>query len=256
MKRIAFIAAAVCVIVVFVFTRNTSVGHTLAGLPGGPTGGPAPDFTRLTYRMYLFGLIPVGEARFVNNGRSVLAGGEVISLSGAGETAPYLSPLVKGEVSVTSSIDSATLSPLAFTQTLKVSGREDSVRRITYDQQAGIMTLGDVQREVPAGVQDPLSALYKLMRTDFDRTTTIGMDVNSNQKTYLLQGTVSQKDITVRNASYTLVTVAASAGRKDKNVYHRSRMNFVLSKQHANAPILIKVFAGGILVTAQLIDFQ
>lgn len=232
---------------------NTSVSRPLARLPAAQGN----DFRRLTYRLYLFGLIPVGEASLDNAGIDDFNGRPVIHIVGSGVTAPYLSGLIKGSFSADSYIDSETLYPCLFTQTLKVTGKPDNTRQIAYDQKAGMMTVDGTERDVGPGVRDPLSAFYYLTRMDLDEASgTIGMDVNSNQKTYSLGGTVSKALLKVGNAPFDVVTVKADVRRKDKNPYHTSRLTCVLSKRHANAPVLIKVFAGGVLVTAQLTDFQ
>jgi hypothetical protein len=254
MKKFFLLLLALGIIAIaVVFSLNTGVSRTLARLPRQESS----DFKQLTYRIYLFGLIPVGEARLSNNGAEDLQGREVIHLSGTAATASYLSSLLKGRLSVDSYIDNATLYPLLFTQTLRISGRPDDVKQIVYDQEAGIMIVGGTQREIVSGVQDPLSAILNLTRMDFDKANgIIGMDVNSSQRTYALEGTISQERRIIKNVSHRIVTVTTSVRRKDKNPYHTSRMTFVLSKQHAFTPILIKVFAGGVFITAQLIDFQ
>lgn len=251
MKKIIVFVFVLCAATLgAVYSRTTGLGPTLARLPAAGS----QEFSRLTYRLYLFGLVPVGEACLIQNGIEELDGRRVIHLSGSGRTAPYLSSLITGAFSADSYIDSAALAPRLFIQSLRVSGKADKVSQIVYDQEGGTMTIGSEQREIPTGVQDPLSALYKLTRTDFDTAGTISMDLNSNQKTYALTGTAARARRKAGEGA--VITVNARISRKDKNPYHTSRMSFVLSDLHAHVPVLIKVFAGGVFVTAQLTDFQ
>ncbi len=71
-----------------------------------------------------------------------------------------------------------------------------------------------------------------------------------------LVGKTNQQDITINKKTYRIVLVKAEIKRRDKNPYHKSNISMVLLREKENIPILIKVFASGILINAKLIDIR
>jgi hypothetical protein len=55
-----------------------------------------------------------------------------------------------------------------------------------------------------------------------------------------------------RNIAY----VNATISRKDKNPYHKSEISLVMLADKENLPVLIRIFASGLLVQAKLVDIQ
>jgi hypothetical protein len=129
-------------------------------------------------------------------------------------------------------------------------------KEVYYDQKNGIMTLNNIRHQIPPHTQDPLSLLFNTMRMDFDKVEEIEMNINTNQKNYILKGIATQEDIIINKKTYRIVLAKAEIKRRDKNPYHKSNISMVLLNEKENIPILIKVFASGILINAKLIDIR
>jgi hypothetical protein len=84
------------------------------------------------------------------------------------------------------------------------------------------------------------------------------MNINTNQKNYILEGSAREEGLTLQGKSYNLVYAKSQIRRREKNnPYHRSRINIVLLKSDSeNIPILIKVFASGFPITARLVEIK
>ena len=118
------------------------------------------------------------------------------------------------------------------------------------------MSLGGVKRNILPNTHDPLSAVFNLMHKNFDNIEQIEMNINTNQKNYVLSGTVKQGDLTLNKKNYKTILLKVQIGRRDKDPYHNSNVSMVLVKGEENIPILIEVFARGILINVKLVDIQ
>jgi len=208
----------------------------------------------LHYRLYAFGLLPVGDAVMYTPVSEDFKGVAVHHLRARATTLPYLKFIISGLVELDSYVDLKTLNPLLFRQRFFVKNKTDSLKEAWYDQQAGEMTLKGVRRQILPDTQDHLSAIYRLRRSNLSALKEFDMNINTNQKNYSLKGSVQETQaISVRGKSYALLTLQAQVSRRDKNPYHRSRMSMVMLKDKSNLPILIKVFASGGIIHARLI---
>ncbi|MDP2937936.1 MAG: hypothetical protein Q8N72_01635, partial [Candidatus Omnitrophota bacterium] len=104
--------------------------------------------------------------------------------------------------------------------------------------------------------QDPLSLLFNIMHMDFDRVEGLEMNINTNQKNYLVKGIKQSRDISIDKKAYKLVFLDGDIKRREKSPYHQSKINIVFCRDKENIPILIKVFASGVFLNAKLIDIR
>jgi len=118
------------------------------------------------------------------------------------------------------------------------------------------MSIDDTKREIPPNTQDPLSAIFNLRRMNLDKPKEFQMNINTSQKNYLLRGKVSLRDLVINEKTYKTILVKSEISRRDNNPYHRSTVSMVLAGGKENIPIIIKVFASGILVNAKLIEIK
>lgn len=208
----------------------------------------------LRYRIYLFGIVPVGEAVFESEKVENYRDKKVYRLKAAAQSLELFSKFFRGSAILDSFVDVEELNPIAFKEKLIVSGKPDTVKEITYDQKNGIMSIGDVKRQIFPNTQDPLSAMFNIRRMDFSKVKEFEMNINTNQKNYILKGEAQEKAILINKQTYEIVLVKVEIRRHDNNPYHNSKMDIVLLEEKENIPIFIKVFAGGMLINAKLIE--
>lgn len=202
----------------------------------------------LTYKIYLFTVIPVAEAVFAREKTEELQGRKVYHLQASAATLKTFSWLFKGSATFDSYIDPADSAPLLFRQKINAGNKGVSEKEVAYDQKAGVMTIAGVKRQIPFGTQDPLSAIYNIRKMNLSRAKNLEMNLNTNQKNYLLAASLEEND--------RFVFVKAQISRRDKNPYHKSNLDMVLCKDAENLPLLIKVFASGCAITAKLVDIK
>lgn len=249
MKKILLgLLGAVILFLVFSYRMNNNPQAIIAGLDqkGIVRTGD------LKYRIYLFGIFPVGEALINAAKQENYLGQPVFHLAMSAQTLKALSKFFSASINLDSYVSEKDNNPVAFKQKIMISGRPDVKKDILYDQQRQIMIMGGVERIIQANTQDPVSALFNLRKMDSSITGSFQMYVNTNQKNYLLDAKVSQRDIQIKGRKYKCILLKGEIRRKDKNPYHRSRMEMLMLDE-GKAPVLIKVFSSGALITAKLI---
>lgn len=251
MKKILFIISVVILIFLFIVMSNDpKIIIAKLAKKGDLKAG------ELRYRIKFFGFLPLAEAIIGVEKIEDYKGQKVYHLSASAKTLKVVSKILSGEAVLDSFVDMQGLSPVAFKQRLRVSGKSDVDKEIIYDQKQGIMSIGDVHRQIPSGTQDPLSAIFSLRQMDFDKIKEFEMNINTNQKNYILKGRATPKEMIIEGKTYKTVFLEASISRRDKNPYHKSSIKMVLLCGKENIPISIKVFASGVLLNAQLIDIK
>lgn len=205
----------------------------------------------LKYRVYLLGIMPIGDAALIEKTEEY-KGQKVYHLSASAESLKIISKIFSSSAALDSYVDAKKFNPVIFRQKLRVSGKKDTNKEVIYNQQEGVMLIAGVRRQIFPDTQDPLSAVFNLRRMDFSEKKGFEMNLNANQKNYILKGTASPKDIAINKAVYKTVFLKAEISRHDKNPYHKSKVDMVLMDEKQNIPVLIKVFAGGILINAKL----
>jgi len=252
MKRIFLITILFLVFLLIFFTKfNNDPKFIISKLS---IDGIQPS--RTVYRMYFLGLLPVGEAVFNNEGLEEYRGQKVYHLSASAQNLNILSKIFKAQAVLNSYVDRQSFNPITYTERLILSGKDDEYKEVYYDQRKGIMTLEGVERMILPNTQDPLSAMLSISKIDFDKTNEFEININSNQKNYILKGSSQVQDLTIRDKMYTTYNLKANIRRRDKNPYHKSSIAMTLLKSEDNIPVFIKVFAGGVLLTAKLIDVK
>lgn len=254
MKKILLLLVALLILFsIFLFYSNNNPRITIYHLlkKGDIKSG------ELIYRVNLFGIIPLSEAIFRSERIEKYDGREVYHLSASAEPLKLYSGLFKGYGIVDSYVDTQTFDPILFRQKTAIPDKGIIDKEVLYDQQNGIMTLAGVKRVILPDTQDPLSLIFNIRHMNFDNIKNLEMNINTNQKNYIFQGTVSQKDILINNQTHKIIVIKAEIKRRDKNPYHRSTLTIVLLKnKNENIPILIKAFASGFLINAKLIDIK
>jgi len=209
---------------------------------------------RLKYRVYLFGVLPVGEALFSEE----KAGGQegLYHLSASAKALPFIARFFSGSAALDSFVDLESLNPVEFRQKVSTSGKPDVLKIVKYDQKNEVMELNGVKRKIYPGTQDPLSAVLRIRKMDFSQTKEIALGLNTNQKNYILKGSGSPWEVKIGKTLYRLILADVAISRRDKNPYHRSKVTMVLLQDQQNLPILIKVFASGVFITARLTSLE
>ncbi len=252
MKRTLIIFIILLVLFVVIFKQNTDPKIILKKLvdKGDIKQGD------LVYRIYFLGVIPLGEAVLKAAKIEVYNGKEVYHLSATASALKFISKIFKVSAVLDSYVDKELLSPVLFKREVVSPGKEPAHREVYYDQVAGIMTIENQKRQIFSHTQDPLSAIFNLKKIDFDKIKDIEMNINTNQKNYILKGTAKQQEILLGKKTYKIVLARAEIKRRDKNPYHKSKITMVLLKDKENIPVLIKVLASGFLINARLVDIE
>lgn len=212
--------------------------------------------SKMRYRVYLFKILPIGEATLMDAVSQEYKGKKVYHLSAMAESLEVFSYFINAHAELDSYIETKSFNPLVFKQKLVVSGRRDTQKEVAYDQKSNIMFVEGSRRAILPDTQDPLSATFNIRRMDFTVAKDIEMNINTNQKNYLLKGTAHTDQIKIGSDTYGLVFLKANIYRRNKNPYHKTDMSIVLLKEGGNIPISIDVFNKGIFIHARLIDTE
>lgn len=255
MKKIFFIFCILILLPVFIVVYNNNAKIIISKISCAPAYKSGIRVSSLEYRIYLLGVIPVGQAA-ITESIDEYNGQKVYHLNATAGNLKILSKFFSGSALLDSYVDMAKGNPIIFRQKLKVTGRKDIDKEAIYDQASGFMSIAGVRRQIFPDTQDPLSAVFNLRRMDFSKAKGIEININSNQKNYILRGVATPKDITINKTVYKAVFLKAEISRRDKNPYHKSKVDIVLVNEKQNIPVLIKVFAGGILIKARLTDIK
>lgn len=252
MRKWLVLFILIVVSLTFLFYNNSNVKNIISGL--AKKGGIGPG--ELRYRIYLFGILPVGDAVFGIEKIEQYQGQKVYHLSATAQSLNAFSKFFKASAHLDSYVDTEELCHLAFKQKIAILGKPTLEREVTYDQKSGIMDIAGVKRQILPNTQDPLSAIFNIRHLDFDKAEDIEMNINTNQKNYILKGVAERKNISIHKQAYRVILAKAKIARRDKNPYHKSSITTVLLKEKENIPILIKVFASGLLINARLIEIR
>lgn len=211
---------------------------------------------QLHYRFYLFGFLPVGNAIFDAAKLETYKGQNVFHLSVAADSLKIFAKFFSGSVTLDSYIDSQKYYPILYKEKISLSGKPDINKEVIYDQENGVMSIAGIKRTISPNTQDSLSAIFNFRRMNFNNISVFEFSLNTNQKNYILTGAAEPKDLLIGKKTFKAILLKAEISRKDKNPYHKSKIEMILLKEANNVPILIKAFANGILVNAKLVDIK
>jgi len=255
MKKIILILLVFVILLLFaVYRNNSNPKIIIAGLLAGENGIKSGD---LKYKIYFLNVLPVATATLVKAKGGDYQGRRVYHLEALAKTLPYLSALFSGSAFLDSYVDAESHNPVIFRQKLQIAGKPDADKEVTYNQKDGVMIIAGVERTILPNTQDPLSAMLNLKKMDLDKIREFEMNINTNQKNYVLNSTVTPKDISVNHKTYKAFVLEAVVRRRDKNnPYHQSKITMIMLKDAENIPISVKVFASGALINAKLVGIE
>lgn len=250
MKRIIIIAAVILAAVISISAYQNNPRAILSKL----------DFVKLenqpkqfTYKVYFLGILPVGKAVLADNGLVKFEGRDLYLLSAKAHAEEFISKLYPFSARIDSYLELRDFLPVIFSQKLKTKD-EEIVKEARYDQANNIMEIAGQKRTILPQTYEPLSALYKLRKLDFDKTANFDLNINTNQKNYAFTGNITKEDILLKGNAIKAFKLKCKIFRRDKNPYHQSQVEFVLLDNKQRTPIFIKVFASGALITVRLIE--
>ena len=254
MKKVLLVFSIFILLTFFFIIQNNSNPNIIISQllkKGDISGG------ELRYAVNFLNLLPVGEAVFSPQIEEEYHGQKVYHLSAKAKSLDIYSRFFSAQASVDSYIDTASFNPLVFRQRLSVKGKNGLLKEVIYDQKNLVMTIAGTERQIFPDTQDPLSAIYNVKSIDLRQNKEFSININTNQKNYILKGTSKQRVFLIDKKAYKLYFIKASVARRDKNPYHKSHISMILlQKDKKNIPILMKVFAGGILINIKLVEVR
>lgn len=254
MKRFFFSSFLIIVLfLVFLGWYSNNPGIIISKLPDAQNIG---EVNELRYIVYFLGVIPVGEAVFYSAHSGELTSRESYHLSATANSARFFSGLFSAEASLDSFVDTHLLIPFLYRFKLNVSGGKEINEEIMYNQEDGSMYVSGARRLILPNTQDPLSAMFNIMRMDFEKSKELQMNINAHKKNYIFEGIALNKDLLVKGKLYKTYIIKGKIFRQDRNPYHQSSATFVLLKEKVNIPCLIEVFSGGVLIKARLVGIK
>lgn len=252
MKKVLLVfPISILLLLFFIIQNNSNPNIIISQLlkKGDISGG------ELRYTVSFLNVLPVGEAVFLPQKEEEYRGQKVYHLSAKAKSLDIYSRFFTAQASVDSYIDTTSFNPMVFRQRLSVKGKNDLFKEVTYDQKSKVMTIAGTERQIFPDTQDPLSAIYNVRSKDFKQNEEFSININTNQKNYILKGTSDERDVSINKKAYKLYFIKAAIARRDKNPYHKSHVSMILLQQDKkNIPILMKVFAGGILLNIKLVE--
>lgn len=253
MKKILFMSLIIVLLCILVSVYNNNPRVIIARL----TKDSSAALGQLKYRVYLFGVLPVGEAFLNAEQLEEYAGQKVYHLSATAQALKIFSKIFSGYAVLDSYIDTQEFNPIVFKQKIVIVDKSKIQREVFYDQKNSVMSILGIRRQILPNTQDPLSAIFNIRRMDFDKIKDFEMNLNTNQKNYILEAKTEQKELSISGKRYEIVSAKVEIRRRDKNPYHKSNITIVLLKtKRGNTPVLIKVFASGFLIYAKLVEIR
>ncbi len=253
MRKLLFTIIAVVILSsIFLFYYNNSPKIIFSSL-ARKTNAQAKE---LIYRVNLFGILPVADAILKVERLEEYNGQKVYHLSATANSLRWYTKMYNAYAILDSYADINTHDPILFRQKAVIANEKVINKEVYYDQKNGIMTLNNIRRQIPPHTQDPLSLLFNIMHMDFDRVEGLEMNINTNQKNYVIKGLKRSRDMSIDKKAYKLVFLNADIERREKSPYHQSKISIVFCRDKENIPILIKVFASGAFLSAKLIEVR
>jgi D-alanine-D-alanine ligase-like ATP-grasp enzyme len=251
-KILLIIIAAIILSSIFLFYYNNSPKIIVSSL-ARKTNVQAKE---LIYRVNLFGILPAADAILKLDELQDYNGKQVYHLSATANSLKWCAKMFNAHAILDSYVDINTHDPILFRQEAVIANEKVINREIYYDQKNGIMTLNNIRRQIPPHTQDPLSLLFNTIHMNFDKIKDFEMNINTNQKNYVVKGIKQSRDISIDKKVYKLVFLDLDIKRREKSPYHQSKISIVFCRNKENIPILIKVFVSGAFLNAKLIDIR
>lgn len=214
------------------------------------------QFRELKYKVYLVGILPVGEIILGAEKTEAYKGEKVYHLKATGQTSKYFSKVFTGHFMVDSYLDREDFNPVFFKQKIEATDKPNREREISYDHKNNIMFINGNERSIFPNTQDPLSALFNIQHMDFDRAREFEININSSQKNYILKGASTPKDLLIGKRIYKIARLKTEVARRSNNPYHNSNVSMTLLRGKVNIPIKVTLFASGVLINARLVDIK
>ena len=251
-KKVVLVVFFILVIFICVMALQNDPGSIIAKLPAEPFKEGA---TTLYYRVYLFGVLPVGDAVIEDSGIKKIDKKNLYCLKARAKSSSLISKIYPFEVSLESFLDQATMLPVSFLQKIKTKQKE-LAKEVSYDQKNNIMQILEVKRSILPETYEPLSAIWKLRTIDFSLQKEVELNINTNQKNYTLAVAATQAHLRLKGLTTPIVRLKSKIFRRDKNPYHQSKVDIIFMDNPNKTPIYIKVFASGMLITVRLTDIR
>lgn len=249
-KKLLLILAAALTLLLFISFSQNNPPAILSHLKDPGLKAPARQFF---YKVYLFGIFPVGKAVLTDAALDEYEGKKLYHLKARSEGEGFISKLYPFSATIDSYLQPESLLPLIFLQKIKTKDKE-MVKEVRYDQANHIMRIKEERRNILPETYEPLSALLKLRKLDLEQFDSFDLNINTNQKNYGFTGGIKKSAVKTKGAPVEIYTFKGRIFRRDKNPYHQSKVDFIFLADEIKTPLFIKVFASGGLITARLVE--
>lgn len=215
------------------------------------------EMEKLTYRLNLIGMIPLGEAIVQDRGLINFKGEDLRYFHGMAKARGFFSILgLKAECELQSYVEPANFNVRLFREKTELSFKEPEIKEIVYDQDAHVMDGPEGRYAILPDTKDLLSLCFYFKDQRFELDNTFKIYLNTNQKNYALDIKVlDKKSIDVNGEDFTVWVLDCLLERHDRSgSEHGANFKIWVLEDYDNIPIKFEIDTFYSFFAAYLID--
>lgn len=143
----------------------------------------------LTYKMYYWSIIPMGELRFVTDASEK----SVVFSAEARSQRSLVGNFISASARVESHFLKKDLLPFKYVETTNVEGKVKT-REVFYDRERSLAVWGDKKVRISGGTYDPLGAFMRTLSSEWDAGRDAAIPFISSGDLYNLRATLLNQD--------------------------------------------------------------
>ncbi len=213
----------------------------------------------LTYKLNFISIIPFGVATVENKGLLNFRGRNLRYFRGSAKALKFFSILgLNAECELESYVDPINFNAYFFQEKTKTFLKPPEHKKIIYNQEAHMMEGPEGTYPILPNTKDLLSICFYFKNQKFELGKEFEIYLNTNQKNYILNIKVSDKNnFNVDDKNFTVWVLESSFERYDKSASHSQHEAFLkiwILEDYENIPIRFEVETCYPLFVAYLID--
>jgi len=215
-----------------------------------------PATTAVNFEIKLFGFLPIGDAIVEEKGLTLFNDKKVYRIALIAKSKKIFSRLIQAELRIDSYVDSESFLPVHYKEILRVSGKDERAKEITYNQHRNTMIAEGKKVKILPNTLDPLSAFNYVRQIDFNNVKYFDLNINSNQKNYIFRGEVDEIRYNIKDREVRVWRLTGYIKRRDKDPYHASRVSVWFLDNKSKTPLFVKIFFPRIFCSARVSNIK